>query len=129
VNAQPGEPDRQPYDAADDVPDRGSVRDSAAVPPAAATWVPPESPDAGARPAWLPPGAQQPYGQAYSPHGPPGPPPYGAPPPGWQQPPPYGQPYRKPGMPRWAKIVVIIGVITYVLGFIGQMINMLVLSR
>jgi hypothetical protein len=124
VNARPGEPDRQPYKAVDDVP----ARDGEAVPPAAATWVPPESPGAGARPAWMPPGTQpgQPYGQAY---GAPGPPPYGAPPPGWQQPPPYGQPYRKPGMPRWAKIVVGIGVITYVLGFIGQMINMLVLSR
>jgi hypothetical protein len=32
-------------------------------------------------------------------------------------------------MPRWAKIVVVVGVITYVLGFIGQMINILVLSR
>jgi hypothetical protein len=113
VTAQPGEPDKQPYEAADDVP------------PAAATWVPPESPDAGARPAWLPPGAQpgRRYGPGY------GPPPYGAPPPGWQQPPPYGPPARKAGMPRWAKIVVVIGVITYVLGFIGQMINMLVLSR
>jgi hypothetical protein len=123
VNAQPGEPDRQPYDA--DV----SARDSEAVSPAAATWVPPESPDAGARPAWMPPGTQpgQPYGQSYGSPGPP--PPYGAPPPGWQQPPPYGQPYRKPGMPRWAKIVVVVGVITYVLGFIVQMINMLVLSR
>ena len=115
--SQSGEPDRQPHEAADDVP------------PAPATWVPPESPEAGARPAWLPPGAPpqpygpQPYGQGY------GPPPYGTPPPGWQQPPPYGPPARKPGMPRWAKIVIVIGVITYVLGFIGQMINILVLSR
>lgn len=126
MNARPDEPDRQPYDGhrpADE--ERGFAGQGEAVSPAAATWVPPESPDAASRPAWLPPGTQpgQPYGQAY------GPPPYGAPPPGWQQPPPYGPPARKAGMPRWAKIVVVIGVITYVLGFIGQMINMLVLSR
>jgi hypothetical protein len=113
VNAQPDEPDRQPYDGhrpADE--ERGFAGQGEAVSPAAATWVPPESPDAASRPAWLPPGTQpgQPYGQAYGP-------------------PPYGPPARKAGMPRWAKIVVVIGVITYVLGFIGQMINMLVLSR
>ena len=110
MNAQP---DRKP---------RGA--DGEAVSPAAATWVPPESPDGGVRPAWMPPEAQQPYGQAYGSYGAP---PYVAPPPAWQQP-PHGQPHRKPRMPRWAKIVVVVGVITYVLGFIGELVNLL-LSR
>jgi hypothetical protein len=122
VNAQP---DRKPPGA-----------DGEAVSPAAATWVPPESPDGGVRPAWMPPEAQQPYGQAYGSHGSHGShgaPPYVAPPPAWQQPPHgqqplHGQPHRKPRMPRWAKIVVVVGVITYVLGFIGELVNLL-LSR
>lgn len=162
VNARP---DDQPYDGyvpaeevRDDVPpwhsgpgeDSGAVRDHE---PAASTWVPPESPETGARPAWLPPGAHP--GQPY------GPPPgeaYGAPPPGWPPPyggqppyggpsspyggpPPYGQlsygqpPYgaqpghRKPRMPRWAKIVLVVGVVFYGLSAIWQIFNMLVLSR
>jgi hypothetical protein len=115
VNAQPGEPGRR-NEPADDVP------------PAAATWVPPEAAVPGARPAWLPPGGLgQPYGPDYGPDY--GPQPYAAPP-GWP-PPQYGQaPVQgRRGMPRWAKIVLIVGVIFYALAFIGQMVDLFLLSR
>lgn len=145
MDAQPGGPDRQPYDAythgaadepQDDVPppyrppgaawnDRPS--------PAPATWVPPEPLDSGARPAWMPPGSRP--GQAYGPPPPgwpqpPMPPPYGAQPPYGGQP-PYGAPGRpsKPRMPRWAKVVMVIGVAGYVLSLIGQIINLLVIKH
>lgn len=122
-----------------------------AVPDPAATWVPPESPGT-ARPAWLPPGTRP--GEPYGP--PPGhtygapPPPYGPYDPygsygggggpyGGQ--PPYGNPYgapppygtqagpRKPRMPRWAKIVLVVGVGLYVLGALAQLFDLAILSR
>jgi hypothetical protein len=117
VNAQPDGPDERPHDD---------------VPPATETWVPPEPPAAGARAAWLPPGARpgEPYDQAQGSYGPP--PygqPYGAPPgwqrqppPGWQQQQPYGPPPRRPGISRRAKIIVAGAVVLYILIFIGQMV-------
>jgi len=120
---------------------------------AASTWVPVESPEAGTRPAWLPPGTGpgRPYGpppgEAYStpppgwdqspyggspPYGTPspygGPPPYGALPYG-TQPPPYGARPGKPRMPRWAKVVLVVGVAVYVLGAIWQLFSLTVLQR
>lgn len=120
MNAQPDELDRR--------------NEPADVPPAAATWVPPESAAPGARPAWLPPGGiNQPYGQDYGqqPYGPDrGRRPYGAPP-GWPPSPQYGQaPVQgRRGMPRWAKIVLIVGVVFYAFAFIGQMLNLFLLHR
>jgi hypothetical protein len=107
---------------------------------AASTWIPVESPEAGTRPAWLPPGTRP--GQPY------GPPPgeaYDTPPPGWEHPPyggappPYGtQPpygygaptvHPKPRMPRWAKVVLGVGVAVYVLGAVWQMFSLMILRH
>jgi hypothetical protein len=101
---------------------------SAGPNPAAATWVPPEPLDAGPRPAWVPPGAADlpAYERAYGPMG--GPP--QAPPPGWTGPPPappYGAPPQRKGMPRWAKIVLVLGVASYALGIVFQLVEMLYL--
>ncbi len=121
MTAQPGEPDSHPD------------------PRAASTWVPLESPGAGTQPAWLPPGMAP--GEAYGPQpGQPGPAgpmgqPYAAPPPLWEQrppgPPPYGQATGpvKPRMPRWAKVVLVVWGILAVLGFIAQVLEMVLLSR
>jgi hypothetical protein len=119
VNAQPGEHDGRPGDGERAAtPLRGSA--GAAESLAASTWVPPESLDPGAHPAWMPPGAQ--HGQQY-------PTPYGQPPP-HPQPPPYVRqgPPARPRMPRWAKIVLVIGIVTYVLGGILELVNIYVLS-
>ncbi|MGH3379877.1 MAG: hypothetical protein ACRDP6_34620 [Actinoallomurus sp.] len=111
---------------------------------APSTWVPVESAEPGTQPAWLPPGTHsgqpygpppgQPYGQQSGrPYGQPygGPPSYGAQPPPYGTPPPYGaQPGRpKPRMPRWAKVVLVVGVVFYVLLAIWQGFSILVLRR
>lgn len=135
MNTRPGEP---PYDGHSS----GAGSGHGAGPPepedtpafdAAATWVPPESPDA-ARPAWLPPSTRpgEPHGPAYGP--PPGPygGPYGAPPPGpYGAPPPYGNGPMpgKPRMPRWAKIVLVVGVGFYVLAALGELLRFALLTR
>jgi hypothetical protein len=57
-----------------------------------------------------------------------GPQPYGSP---YGTPPPYGNgpgPH-KPRMPRWAKIVLVIGVGFYVLGALAELLNLVLLEQ
>ena len=156
MNARPGEPEHDgevpgvgaPGEPGPATP--GEARPATPGEAAAATWVPPESPDA-ARPAWLPPGAHpgEPYGPPPGhagfgtalpppPTGPYGGPhqyaasyqnPYGTPPPHpnpYGAPPPYaaGTGHRR-RMPRWAKIVLVVGIGMYLASAVVQMVNLL----
>jgi hypothetical protein len=148
VNARPGEPEHD-----GEVPGVGVPGEPGPAAPgeAAATWVPPASPDAG-HPAWLPPGARpgEPYGPPAGqegfgtglpppPVGPYGGPhqyaasyqdPYGTPPPHpgpYGAPPPYvaGPTGHRPRMPRWAKIVLVVGIGLYLISAVAQVVNLL----
>lgn len=152
MNARSDEPEHD-----GEIPGAGASGEPGPATPgeAAATWVPPESPDA-ARPAWLPPGAHP--GESYGPppgHAgfgtalpPPPTGPYGGPhqyaasyqdtygtPPShpnpYGAPPPYtpGPTAHRPRMPRWAKIVLVVGIGFYVLSGIAEVVNLLLLQH
>jgi hypothetical protein len=133
------------------VDQRPGEPDHGGRPPGDDAWVPPE-PAGAVRPAWLPPGVRpgepygtphgqvygQPdgraygqadgraYGQAHGPYA--GSPPYGSP---YGGPPPYGSGpgHGKPRMPRWAKVVLVLGVGFYLVSAVAGLVDLMLLDR